>query len=176
MDPTPSQTIGPFFHICYGAKEGRLAGPDIEGERITIRCRVVDGCGEPVRDALIEIWQADYRGQYNASGFRNFGRACTDEQGACTFETIKPGRVPGPNGAFQAPHVNVNLFARGLLKQLVTRIYFAGNAANQEDPVLALAPVDRRETLLAHSCANDPGVWNFEIRLASEGETVFFDV
>ena len=176
MELTPSQTVGPFFHICWGSESAVLANADTAGERITLRCRVRDGADTPVSDALIEIWQADACGAYNQTGFRNFGRACTNQDGSCTFETIKPGRVTGEGGVLQAPHVSVNLFARGLLKQLVTRIYFSGDAANCDDPVLRLVPDERRGTLLAQPRSNVPGVWDFEIRLASDCETVFFDV
>jgi len=176
MELTPSQTVGPFFHICWSSHSAVLADEGSAGERITLHCQVSDGDGAPVSDALIEIWQADAAGGYNRPGFRNFGRACTDQNGSCMFETIKPGRVATESGMLQAPHVNVNLFARGLLKQLATRIYFAGDAANGDDPVLALVPEDRRGSLLAHSRRDDPKVWDFEIRLANECETVFFDV
>ena len=96
---------------------------------------------------MLEIWQADADGEYHpedGSPFCGFGRLCTNAEGVCVFETIKPGRVPGPDAKPQAPHVNVLIFARGLLKQLVTRIYFAGEASNQNDPILALVPEDRR--------------------------------
>lgn len=163
--PTPSQTIGPFFHLCLTTGEALrcLAGPAVKGERLRLICRVLDGDGTPVDDAMLEIWHADADGKYG------FGRLCTNENGIAVFETVKPGQVPG-----QAPHVNVLIFARGLLKQLVTRIYFAGDAANPNDPILALVPEDRRNTLMAHP--TEPGVWNFEIRLCCECETVFFDV
>jgi protocatechuate 3,4-dioxygenase, alpha subunit len=166
--PTPSQTIGPFFHLGLTAK-----GPGAKGERIRLACRVLDGDGEAVDDAMLEIWQADADGIYRSSGF---GRLFTNEDGACVFETVKPGQVPGPDRTMQAPHVNVLIFARGLLKQLVTRVYFAGEPSNQNDPILALVPEERRDTLMAQPHAEDPGVWNFEIRLANECETVFFDV
>lgn len=178
LAPTPSQTIGPFFHFCLTADTtlGCLAGPRAKGERIRLACHIVDGDGVPMDDAMIEIWQADADGNYNPasdSSFRGFGRLCTDKDGVCVFETVKPGPVPG---APQASHINVLIFARGLLKQLVTRIYFAGEAANRNDPILALAPEDRRTTLLAHPDGREPGHWTFEIRLCRECETVFFDV
>lgn len=148
--------------------------------------RVLDGNGEGLNDAMIEIWQADSEGKYNHPddqqaktvypGFLGFGRAGTGEDGSCEFETIRPGRVPGPGSVQQAPHLNVAVFARGMLKQLYTRIYFAGDLANQEDPVLGLVPAARRETLMAHPDAAHPGGWRFNIRLQGEGETVFFDV
>ena len=165
--PSPSQTIGPFFHVYlsayYGAL-GNLAGPDTKGERIRLAFRVLDGDGAPLNDAMLELWQADVGG---------FGRLPTDEQGACVFESVKPGRVAGIP---QAPHVNVSVFARGLLNRLVTRVYFANDPANAEDPVLALVPEDRRETLMAQADAARPGLWTFEIHLCGDRETVFFDI
>ena len=160
--PSPSQTIGPFFH-CYFAAYGtlgNLVGAQVKGEQIRLAFRVLDGDGAPLNDAMLELWQADIGA---------FGRLPTDEQGACVFESVKPGQV-GP----QAPHINVSVFARGLLNRLMTRVYFAGDPANREDAVLALVPDDRRATLMAHSSGE--GLWNFEIHLCGERETVFFDV
>jgi protocatechuate 3,4-dioxygenase alpha subunit len=188
LAPIPWQTIGPFFHLGLTADAtlARLAGPGAKGERVRLACRVWDGDGSPVSDAMVELWQADAGGKYNHPddtqekaadpAFRGFGRLPTNEDGACVFETVKPGRVPGWRGTLQAPHVNVSVFARGILQRLVTRIYFAGDPANQQDPVLALAPEDRRHTLMAHPDPEHPGVWNFEIHLCGECETVFFDV
>src|SRR5258708_1625852 len=158
--PTPSQTIGPFFHLCLAP----CADPLPEGERIRLSCRISDGDGTPVNDAMIEVWQADTSGEH---GY--FARQCTNDDGVCVFETVKPGQV-----ALQAPHINVMIFARGLLKQLYTRIFFDGDPANAGDPVLALAPEDRRGTLMAHQRAEDSSVWDFEIRLCADGEAVFF--
>lgn len=172
MELTPSQTIGPFFHLCLttNADLARLAGPDAKGERIKLVCSIVDGDGAAVTDAMVEIWQADAAGKYlnGDPGFRGFGRQCTNEHGACAFETVKPG--------CSTPHVNVLIFARGLLKHLCTRIYFADDPANSSDPILALVPEDRRGTLLAHTEAGDPDIWHFKIRLAGDCETVFFDI
>jgi protocatechuate 3,4-dioxygenase alpha subunit len=167
--PTPSQTIGPFFHLALTTSDtlAHLAGPNVKGERIRLAFRVVDGDGTPVDDAMIEIWHADATGSYDPG---IFGRLPTKDDGACVFETVKPGRIDGAH----APHVNVALFARGLLKQLVTRVYFAGDPMNQADPVLTLVPLDRRDTLLARS--QERGKWEFEIRLSQNSETVFFDV
>jgi len=186
--PTPSQTVGPFFHFCLTTDKSWvpcIAGPQVKGERVTLTIRVLDGNGEALHDAMIEIWQADSEGKYNHPddrqaktvdpGFLGFGRAGTGEDGSCEFETIRPGRVPGPGSALQAPHLNVAVFARGMLKQLYTRIYFAGDPANQEDPVLALVPAARRGTLLAYPDAAHGG-WRFNVRLQGEDETVFFDV
>jgi protocatechuate 3,4-dioxygenase alpha subunit len=186
--PTPSQTIGPFFHFCLTADSalGCLAEAGAQGERIRLVCRVLDGEGAAVRDAMLEVWQADAAGKYNHPddtqdkipdpAFRGFGRLCTDEDGVCIFETVKPGQAPGPGGTLQAPHVNVSIFARGLLRQLVTRVYFGGEPANGNDPILALVPADRRDTLMARPDTQHPEAWKFEIRLRGEDETVFFDV
>ncbi|MGH9511882.1 MAG: protocatechuate 3,4-dioxygenase subunit alpha [Terriglobales bacterium] len=189
MVPTPSQTVGPFF--SFGLTEGRgcapcVAGPQAKGERVLLSCRVLDGDGAPVPDAMIEIWQADAEGKYNHpqdpqhkncdTACMGFGRMGTDDDGACEFETIKPGRVPGPDGSLQAPHLNLAVFGRGLLKQLYTRAYFAGDPANDADPILALVPVNRRETLMARLDDQRENRWKFEIHLQGVGETVFFDV
>jgi len=183
---TPSQTVGPFFAYCltpdaYDARgiAGReVATADAPGARIHIEGRVLDGAGEPVPDAMIEIWQAEAQGRYpDTTGnvaFRGFGRAETDVEGRFVFVTVKPGPVPGPGGALQAPHIAVSVFARGLLNRLATRIYFADEPANAEDPVLALAPPERRETLVARREAE--GVYAFDIRLQGEDETVFFEI
>jgi protocatechuate 3,4-dioxygenase, alpha subunit len=186
---TPSQTVGPFFHFCLTHEQccvRSIAGPQARGERVLLTVRVLDGNGEAVPDAIIEIWQANSEGKYNhpddtqakaiESGFLGFGRMGTEENGSCEFETIRPGRVPGAGNIAQAPHLNVAVFGRGMLKQLYTRIYFAGDAANQEDPVLSLVPADRRATLMAYPDATRPGGWRFDVKLQGEGETVFFDV
>jgi protocatechuate 3,4-dioxygenase alpha subunit len=161
--PTPSQTIGPFFHLCLTP---HTELDECAGQKIRLVCRILDGDETPVNDALIEVWQADGAGEY---GY--FARLCTNADGVSSFDTVKPGRVEG-----QAPHVNVMIFARGLLKQLYTRVYFDGDPANQRDPVLALVPENRRGTLMARPSPGDSSVWSFEIRLCAECETVFFDV
>ncbi len=184
LTPTPSQTAGPFLHV--GLTDTRsvacVAGEGAKGERMWLTFRLLDGDGLPVPDAMIELWQADSEGNYKdgkapAGTFSGFGRLATSEDGSCTFETIRPGRVPGPGNTLQAPHINVSVFARGLLKRLSTRVYFTGDsAANTNDPVLSLVPEHRRATLLARP---DPGRdrgWIQEIRMRGEGETVFFDV
>lgn len=192
MVPTPSQTAGPYFHLGMTDKRSVscIAGPEMKGERLWLACRVFDGDGVPVPDAMIEIWQADAEGNYHGTedargraektegdfSWVGFGRMPTAEDGSCRFETIKPGRVPGAGSALQAPHLNVAIFARGLLKQLYTRIYFAGDAANLEDGVLALVEPQRRETLIAQPDPARAGHWRFEIHLQGERETVFFDV
>jgi protocatechuate 3,4-dioxygenase, alpha subunit len=184
LTPTPSQTAGPFLHV--GLTDTRsvscVAGEGAKGERMLLTFRLLDGDGLPVPDAMFELWQADSEGNYKDGGepadgtFSGFGRLATSEDGSCTFETIRPGRVPGPAGTLQAPHVNVSVFARGLLKRLSTRVYFADDLANNEDPVLALVPEDRRATLLARPDPVRDRGWTQVIRMHGEGETVFFDV
>jgi protocatechuate 3,4-dioxygenase alpha subunit len=187
--PSPSQTVGPFFHFCLTTDKncvGRIAGPEVKGERVRLTVRVLDGDGVGPNDAMIEIWQANADGKYNHPddtqsmavdpSFLGFGRLHTAEDGSCEFETIKPGRVPGPGNVLQAPHLNLAVFARGMIKQLYTRVYFAGDPANPEDPVLGLVPADRRETLMAHPDSTRPGGWRFDLRLQGDDETVFFDV
>lgn len=186
--PTPSATAGPFLHIGLTDHHSVLilAPPEVAGERIWLTCRVFDSENVPVNDCMIEIWQADANGKYNHPddpqsatadpSFTGFGRAATDDQGCCEFETIKPGQVPGPKGTMQAPHLNLAIYARGLLLQLHTRVYFAGETANDGDPVLALVPLARRATLLAQPDTGQPGDWHFDVHLRGDNETVFFDV
>ena len=186
--PTPSQTAGPYLHIGLTHKHSvtQIAARDVTGERVRLKCRVLDGNGAPLNDAMIEIWQADAGGHYNHPDdapapkpnpqFYGFGRAATDDNGACEFETIRPGKVLGPGNTSQAPHLNVAVFARGMLLQLHTRIYFSGDPANEADPVLALVPAERRDTLMARPDPEHPGEWSFDVRLRGEQETVFFDV
>jgi protocatechuate 3,4-dioxygenase alpha subunit len=184
---TPSQTVGPFFHFSLswpGAET--LVTPDTKGERIEIVGRVLDGDGAPVPDALLEIWQANAEGRYAHPkdeqtkpldpAFRGFGRCASDAEGRFRFATIRPGRVPGRGNALQAPHIAVGLFARGLLRRLVTRIYFEDAAENAEDPILALVrDPARRGTLLAKRAGGDGAVYRFDIVLQGKDETVFFD-
>lgn len=168
-----SQTVGPFFHLCMGGSTDLacVAKPGVPGERIRLICRVFDGDDVPVPDALIEIWQADANGNYGEPAFGGFGRLGSDENGVCNFETVRPGRVAGPDGGPQAPHINLIVFARGLLKHLYTRAYFADDPA---DGILAMVPSERRATLIAHPA--EPNIWNFEIHLCGDRETVFFDI
>jgi protocatechuate 3,4-dioxygenase alpha subunit len=190
---TPSQTVGPFLHLGlapgpYGVRE--VFGPAVvqagaPGTHIRVEGRVIDGEGNVLPDAMVEIWQADHQGRYThpadgrppaSNAFRGFGRCPTGKDGGFRFDTVKPGSVAGPDGTMQAPHINVGVFARGILKRLFTRIYFAGDPANASDPILGLVPAGRRETLLAKPDAKNPDRFLFDIRLQGESETVFFDV
>jgi protocatechuate 3,4-dioxygenase alpha subunit len=182
---TPSQTIGPFFHfgLTTDPTLGCLAGTGTIGERMSLCVRVVDGDDVAVADALVEIWQADSSGRAaaprspaGAAPFSGFGRLSTNQDGSCEFETVRPGRLPDGRGGLQAPHINVCLFARGLLRQVHTRLYFTGDPALAEDAALGLVPESRRHTLLARPDPNSPGRWLFDIRLQGDAETVFFDV
>lgn len=186
LQATTSQTVGPYLHIgLTWLITENLAGPEVSGERVTIEGRVLDGDGQPVCDALVEIWQANAHGKYAhpedrqvkplEKGFRGFGRSATDERGAFRFHTIKPGRVPGPGGKPQAPHIAVNVFMRGSLKQLVSRIYFPDEPANAEDAVLNLVRAERRATLIAKKVPGRPGVLEWNVILQSTDESVFFD-
>ena len=175
MPGTPSQTIGPFFAPALGPGRTDLTAGGHDGERIAIAGRVLDGDGQPVPDAMLETWQADPQGRYGGDGFTGFGRALTDADGAYRFTTLKPGRVAGPGGTLQAPHLCLTIFARGLLRQLNTRIYFARDPANETDPVLAsISDPAARRTLLA--CAEEGGGYRFDVVLQGENETAFFDL
>jgi protocatechuate 3,4-dioxygenase, alpha subunit len=185
---TPWQTVGPYFHYALPWTAcGILAGPQTRGERIEIIGQVFDADRVPVSDAMIEIWQANAEGRYRHPDdareelavdlhFIGFGRAPTDATGTFRFSTIRPGRVPGPGNTLQAAHIAVSVLGRGLLKRLVTRLYFAGAPENGEDPVLGLVEESRRSTLLAVPEPGAPGTWRFDIVLQGAGETVFFEV
>ena len=192
MTQTPSQTVGPYFAqglLREGDKvfTNVLVSEKTEGERIRIEGCVTDGEGQPIEDAMIEIWQANAHGRYRHPldeqdkpldpGFRGHGRAATDAQGNYRFETIKPGSVAGPNDTLQAPHINVIVFARGMLSHAFTRIYFEDEALNQNDPVLrSIDDEARRNTLVAgREKSEGKIVYRFDIHLQGENETVFFD-
>lgn len=183
---TASHTVGPFFHLGLGALiTTTLAGPEVPGERVTIEGRVLDGDGVPVSDALIEIWQADSRGVYahpedprsvpGPRAFMGFGRTSTGDDGTFRFTTVKPGPIPGPGHTVQAPHLVALVFMRGLLKQLLTRLYFPNDPLNEADPILALVPPERRHTLIAQPLHGDTQVLRWDIILQGSDETVFFD-
>jgi protocatechuate 3,4-dioxygenase alpha subunit len=168
---TPSQTIGPFLSVglVFDGDSYVVGADDPDG--MWLRGVVRDGDGAVVQDALIETWQADQHGAYGGA-FRGFGRCPTDDDGEYAIRTRKPGAVSAPSGGRQAPHIAVTVFARGLLHQVLTRIYFADEAAaNAADPVLAAVPADRRHTLLAEPTGDG---YRFDIRLQGTHETVFF--
>jgi protocatechuate 3,4-dioxygenase alpha subunit len=185
---TASQTVGPYLHIGLSAlncADLTASAPELAGQRIVIEGRVADGNGEPVPDGMVEIWQANPAGRYRhpedsrelplVPGFTGFGRVPTEADGSFRFVTVKPGTVPGPNGLPQAPHIMVSVFMRGLVKHVATRMYFPDEAAaNAADAVLALAPAERRGTLIASDAGNGTLRWN--IVLQGPGETVFFDI
>ena len=191
-----SQTAGPYVHIgcvpTFAGLEGMypdlgktMVGEGAKGERITVEGHVYDGTGTALKDAMLEIWQADAAGLYNSpsetrgaadTAFAGWGRQPTDgDTGLYRFETIKPGRVPWPDGRLQAPHITVWLVARGINLGLTTRIYFADEEpANAEDPVLArIEQRNRVGTLIA---ARDGTTYRFDIHLQGPQETVFFDI
>ena len=182
---TPSQTVGPFFGFALPYASGQtLVAQDTRGERIAIHGIVRDADGFGVSDALIEIWQANATGRYAHAdddrseialdpAFIGFGRCPTDLEGRYRFTTIRPGRVPGPDGAAQAPHVVVSVLARGLLKRLATRIYFSDETVNEDDAILAMVDPARRSTLIASREGAEPS-YRFDIVLQGDGETVFF--
>jgi protocatechuate 3,4-dioxygenase alpha subunit len=188
--PTPSQTVGPFFHLGMARAEwADLTADNPTGERIAIEGRVLDGDGAPVPDAILEMWQANAAGRYNHPDDRRdekpldphvcgFGRVATDGEGRFRLTTIKPGPVPGRGNTLQAPHINVAVFARGLLRHLYTRIYFDGDPHNGADPLLAsIVDGTVRHTLLARrDGAGEPAVYRFDIVLQGENETAFLDI
>jgi protocatechuate 3,4-dioxygenase alpha subunit len=189
MKQTPSQTVGPFYALGLTQKTMNvLASEATQGEKIRIEGSVFDGDGEPVPDAMVEIWQANAYGRYNHPddkqekpldpNFLGWGRSGTDKTGRFLFETIKPGPVPGPDDSVQAPHINVTVFARGMLVHAYTRIYFGDESSNEADPVLSsIKDKRRRQTLIAaREEQNGKPVYRFDIRLQGENETVFFDV
>src|ERR1700730_159672 len=184
---TGNQPVGPFYHIILD----RLLIPDVVGpgtepEAITIRGRILNADHAPVPDGMIETWQANAHGKYAhpvdtqdkplQEGFVGFGRVVTDGNGAFSLTTVKPGRVPGPGGVMQAPHINVSVFMPGLLQRVVTRIYFPEEPANAEDPVLRLVEDSRRATLVAKDVSGGGALLEWNVILGGEGETVFFDL
>jgi protocatechuate 3,4-dioxygenase, alpha subunit len=184
LSQTPSQTVGPFLRIglIHGEQQNVLADERTSGKRIRLAGVVYDGNGNPMEDALLEIWQVDANGIYPHpadprhseadSHFRGFGRAQNEDRGTYEFHTIKPGGRDG-----QAPFINLHLFARGMLLHVQTRIYFADESANATDPVLLSVPVERRATLLARlEEQGEIPVYRFDIHMQGEQETVFFEL
>lgn len=185
LPATSSQTVGPFFSIgVEWLHHDALAPASVSGERITIQGRVLDGDANPVPDSLLETWQANAHGKYAhpedvqlkplEPDFKGFGRISTDSDGRFRFTSIKPGQVPGPGGKLQAPHILISVFARGLLRRLVTRIYFPDDPANAADFALNLVEPERRRTLIAQNTA-EAGILEWNVILQGREETVFFD-
>ena len=185
--PTPGQTVGPFFALGLDRPEwADMTRHNPQGERLTIEGRVVDGDGAAVPDALIELWQANAAGRYDHladeqadkkidPNFHGYGRVATDAEGRFRIRTIKPGPVPGRGNALQAPHINVAFFARGLLRQLHTRIYFSDEPANASDPLLSSIDDESvRRSLIARR--GEGGVYRFDFVLQGENETAFLDL
>jgi protocatechuate 3,4-dioxygenase, alpha subunit len=185
---TTSQTVGPFFSIGMERLNcAELAGSGLAGERVTIEGRVLDADGVGVPDAIIELWQANAHGKYAhpedaqdkpvEAGFQGYGRIPTDEDGKFRFTTIKPGAVPGPgpDGNLQAPHIAVSVFMRGLMRRVVTRIYFPDEAGNAGDFVLGLVEAGRRGTLIARTVPGVEGLLKWDVIMQGAAETVFFD-
>jgi protocatechuate 3,4-dioxygenase alpha subunit len=177
MSATASQTIGPYWHLMEEPSWTDLTRFGAAGERIALIGSVTDGDGLPVADACIELWQPSPPAGADWDGF---GRAATDVEGNFRFVTLKPGPVPGAAGVNtpQAPHAAITLFARGLLIHLQTRAYFAGEALNEQDPLLASLDPARRATLIARPVGENGGLaaWRFDIRLQGDDETVFLDI
>jgi len=189
--PTSSQTAGPFFKFGLDHPEWSdlTEGGKAQGQKIRIEGRVFDGDGAPIPDAFLEIWQANSTGKYAHAedtqdkpldpNFRGFGRCSTDKDGRYHFTTIRPGPVPGRGNSLQAPHINVRVFARGLLKHVSTRMYFPGEALNKADPVLHSIEDPARQQTLVSQPANSggtEGVYRFDIVLQGKNETVFLDI
>lgn len=175
---TPSQTVGPYLSLAMNWPDGPFVVPEGTPGALWIRGRVFDGAGQPASDALIETWQADPDGAFatdtDAKEFRGFGRSATDDGGNWAILSLKPGTIPGADGRPQAPHIDVAVFARGLLKHVITRIYFGDEAeANAADGVLDSVVPERRATLIAEEV---DGGYQLDIRLQGPHETVFFDV
>jgi protocatechuate 3,4-dioxygenase, alpha subunit len=181
---TPWQTVGPYFHYALPYESGpQVAGSSRPGA-FTLHGYVHDAEGTPIPDSLVEIWQADESGRFvdepgifeapGAEGFRGFGRCDTDADGRYTFTTVKPAGVPTEDGAEQAPHIAMSVFARGMLRRVVTRVYFEDEAsANASDPLLSSVEASRSGTLVAVS---EDGGYRFDVRLQGDDETVFLDV
>lgn len=188
---TASQTIGPYLHIGTAwLDKTELAGEEVSGQRISIEGRMLDGDGNPVADALLEIWQANAHGKLAhpqdqrdlalEQGFRGWGRIPTDKDGRFRFTTVRPGQLPGPAGGLQAPHLAVTVFGRGLTRALFTRIYFPDGQGHESDFVLAQVPAERRASLIARAMPGKEHAYQWDVVLqagaGAQQETVFFDI
>jgi protocatechuate 3,4-dioxygenase alpha subunit len=182
---TPSQTVGPYLALVLPWEDGSDVVPVGTAGAVSVTGRMLDGAGEPVPDGLVETWQADPDGRFDHPddprgaqrypGFRGFGRCPTDDAGNFMIRTLKPGTLPAGGGEIEAPHLNVSVFARGLLNRVVTRIYFPDEAdANAADPVLRELPVALARALIA--IPEGAGRLRFDIRLQGPHETPFFRV
>jgi protocatechuate 3,4-dioxygenase alpha subunit len=187
LQATTSQTVGPFFKIgLHWLVQDNLAEEGVSGERVRIEGRVLDGDGVPVPDAFLEVWQANAHGKYAHPEdgqpkpvdpkFAGYGRIPTNREGIFRFATIKPGPVPGPDGNEQAPHLLVSVFMRGLLRRLVTRVYFPDEPLDAADYILNLVEPERRSTLIAKRISGQPGALEWNVILQGSNETVFFDL
>lgn len=186
LSQTASQTVGPYYRIgMIRGGENTLVQDNTVGERIYIKGQVLDGDGQPVDDAVVEIWQADAQGYFNHpadpnheqadKNFRGFGRSETRGDGFW-FKTIKPGAFAGPDGQAQAPYINVRVFSRGMLIHAVTRLYLSDESANADDPVFSSIDPTRRPTLIARREEfGDIPTYRFDIHLQGKQETVFFN-
>lgn len=176
---TPSQTIGPFFHIGLEWQGGEKAEFGTPGERITLTGRISDGAGAPIDDAMVETWQMDASGKPPASGDTRPGglaRCYTGKDGRYRIETVMPGAFSGSDGARYAPQLNVTIFMRGLLKAIRTRVFLASAEAVKDDPFArAIGDAARLKTVVAQRDAARPGVWNWDVRVQGDGETVFIE-
>jgi protocatechuate 3,4-dioxygenase alpha subunit len=169
---TPSQTIGPYWHLIEYPEFADLTRFGASGEKVVLTGRVFDGDAAPVPDACVELWQASPEAD---DTFPGYGRAATDTDGRYRFTTLKPGPVPGRGNALQAPHFAINILGRGILTRLYTRAYFAGEKLNETDPLLSMIDDPaRRSTLIARP--EGAGTWRMDIRLQGEGETVFIAI
>jgi len=190
LKQTPSQTVGPFFRFGLLAQGGEnvMVSEETKGQRIILHGQVIDGEGNAIDDAMIELWQADAQGIFNHpddprchlvdKSFRGFGRSGTsNKELEYSFKTIKPGPVPLEGGQVQAPHINMRVFARGMLIHLITRVYFSDESANDGDPLLSsVEDPERRKTLIAvREDIQDAPTYRMDIHLQGDGETVFFN-
>jgi protocatechuate 3,4-dioxygenase alpha subunit len=181
--PTPWQTVGPFFHYALPYDAGSLVAGASRPGACTLHGHVYDGAGDPIPDALVEVWQADETGSFveepgifeapGDDGFRGFGRCATDSSGHFTFTTVRPAGTPTAQGRPQAPHVAMSVFARGMLRRVVTRVYFEDSPENAGDPLLSSLEPSRAATLVATA---EDGGYRFDVRLQGDDETVFLDV